>query len=281
MNNNQISTGTGMSVIIVNYNSGELLKNCVVSLLLNLDVKFEIVIYDNASTDDSISCLHELLEKHPEIKIIAGSVNLGFARANHAAAQQARGTFYHFLNPDILVNTMLNDDYRHIISHPEPSIWVTNLADSTGTIQKNKHVVARIGNMARYCIGSKNVAYWNIGASIIIHRDAYQKMGGWPDDYFMYAEDIDFFYTAYRHNIPVNYLSTSVVHIGKGVTHKIWSDEQRATIIEKSFKTFYRKYHAGWEYNIIRPVQLCYILFNEPDAFALYAKVFIKNLFKQ
>ena len=271
---------TDLSIIIVNYNSGELLKKCVASLFLNLEVKFDVIIYDNNSNDDSISCLDELVTKHSEIQIIHGPENLGFARANHAAVQYASGHFYHFLNPDMVMNPALNSVYYNIIGHPEQSIWVTRLSDEAGIMQKNRHVVGRIGNIIRYLIKSENVAYWNIGASIIIQRDAYRKMGGWPCDYFMYAEDIDFFYTAYIHNIPVNYLQTSLVHIGKGVTHKIWNEEQRATIIEKSFKTFYRKYHAGWEYLIIRPIQLTYMLFNEPSTFPLYAKVFFKNLLK-
>jgi GT2 family glycosyltransferase len=280
MPDNRHSPEIDVSIILVNYNSGELLKNCIESLQSNLEIKSEIIVYDNASSDTSISILEGMLQEPAELKIIRGKENLGFAKANHAAVQYAKGKYYHFLNPDMLINRALNADYRAMIAHTAPEIWVTRLTDADGILQKNKHVIARLGNIIRFLLRSENVAYWNIGASIIIHRDAYQRMGGWPADYFMYAEDIDFFWTAYKHNIPVNYLSTSLIHIGKGITHKIWNDEQRATIIEKSFRTFYRKYHAGWEYLIIRPVQLGYMLFNEPSSFPLYAKVFFKNLFK-
>jgi GT2 family glycosyltransferase len=273
-------SGIGLSIIIVNYNSGELLKNCITSLLTNINVSFEIIVYDNASQDDSIACLHELRSIYPEIKIIKGPLNLGFAKANNLAAAQANGIFYHFLNPDIVVNQSLNDVYKKILTAGDHAIWVTDLTDEQGNLQKNKHLVPRIGNLLKHMFGYSDVAYWNIGASIIIHKDAYAAMAGWPDDYFMYAEDLDFFYTAFRHKIPVNYLNIALMHIGKGVTHKIWSDEQRATIIEKSFRRFYRKYGAGWEYLLIRPVLLSYMLFKEPASFPLYAKVFLKTLFK-
>jgi GT2 family glycosyltransferase len=276
----QQESGIGLSIIIVNYNSGELLKNCIASLLTNLNVSFEIIVYDNASHDNSISCLHDLASIHPEIKIISGPLNLGFAKANNLAAAQARGNFYHFLNPDIVVSQSLNLAYKQIISSGDQSIWVTDLTDEQGNLQKNKHIVPRVRNLLKRLTGNPDIAYWNIGASIIIHRDAFARMAGWPDEYFMYAEDLDFFYTAFRHRIPVNYLSTALMHIGKGVTHKIWSDEQRATIIEKSFRRFYRKYGAGWEYLLIRPVLLSYMLFKEPASFPLYAKVFLKTLFK-
>ena len=270
-----------MSIIIVNYNSGEMLRNCVDSLLESLDVNFEVIIYDNFSQDASLACLDSLIAGHPGISIIRGASNLGFAKANNLAAEHASGRFLHFLNPDIVVDRDLNTDYMKIASSAESSIWVTGLTDASGNLQKNKHLVALFGNLLKFILGNTNVAYWNIGASVIIHKDAFHKMGGWPEDYFMYAEDLDFFYTAYKRKIKVNYLRSAVIHIGKGVTHKIWNDLQRATIIERSFRSFYRKYRADWEYIMIRPIQLFYMLFNEPATFPLYAKVFLTNLFKK
>lgn len=266
-----------LSIIIVNFNSGDLLGNCLNTIFRFIHVDFEVVIYDNASSDDSISSLHP----DNRIKIIPGKENLGFAKANNLAAHQASGKFLHFLNPDIEVNETLDEAYKQIISSEDQSIWVTGLTDEHGALQKNKHIVPRVGNLLRRLTGNPDIAYWNIGASIIIHRDAFKLMGGWPDEYFMYAEDLDFFYTAHKNKIPVNYLGASLMHIGKGVTHKIWNDEQRATVVEKSFRTFYRKYHAGWEYLVLRPIQLSYMLFNEPGKFPLYTKVFFKTLLKK
>jgi GT2 family glycosyltransferase len=266
-----------LSIIIVNFNSGGLLRNCIDSICQFINVDFEVLVYDNASSDNSITSLG----KDARIKIIPGKENLGFARANNLAAKQASGKFLHFLNPDVVVNQSLNEAYKKLIATEDQAIWVTNLTDEQGNLQKNKHLVPRIGNLLKHMAGYSNVAFWNIGASIIITGDAFRRMGGWPDDYFMYAEDLDFFYTAFRHKIPVIYLNTALMHIGKGVTHKIWNDEQRAAIIEKSFRQFYRKYHAVWEYLLIRPLLLCYMLFNEPLSFPLYAKVFFKTLIKK
>jgi N-acetylglucosaminyl-diphospho-decaprenol L-rhamnosyltransferase len=267
-----------MSIIIVNYNSGDLLKKCVDSLIDSLDVNFEVIVYDNCSHDASLAGLDNLVVLYPMISIIRGKENLGFAKANNRAAKQASGKFLHFLNPDIMVDRALNLEYRKIGTSLDSSIWVTGLTDATGILQKNRHVIPRIGNISRYIVRSGKVAYWNIGASVMIHKDAFIKLGGWPEDYFMYAEDLDFFYTAHVQGIDVNYLPASVIHIGQGVTHKVWDEEQRAAIVEKSFRNFYRKYGAGWEYFIIRPIQLGYMLFNEPASFPLYAKIFFKSL---
>ena len=266
-----------LSIIIVNFNSGDLLKNCLSSICRHIEVNFEVIVYDNASTDTSISCL----TYDGRITIISGQENLGFARANNLAAETATGEYLHFLNPDILVNQILSADYHEIFRAALPAIYVTSLTDTSGNLQKNKHLVARIGNIARYVMGSSRVAYWNLGASIIIQAEAFRKMGGWPEDYFMYAEDLDFFYRSFKAGIPVFYKDTRLIHIGKGVTHQIWSDEQRASIIERSFKAFYRKYHALWEYFLIRPIQLLYLLANEPGSFPLYAKVFFQTFLKK
>jgi GT2 family glycosyltransferase len=278
MTNGAPNPVTGFSIIIVNYNSGELIGKCIESIFTCIDKGFEIIVYDNASTDGSIAALDPVMTSHHELRLISGTENLGFAKANNLAAQHASGLFYHFLNPDIVVNPSLNDAYQNILQNKEKSIFVTNLTDSSGTIQKNRHLVPRIGNIFRKIIGNKDVAYWNLGASLIIHCDAFLNLGGWPEDYFMYAEDLDFFYSAYRKKIPVRYLGISLLHLGKGVTQNIWTDEQRALIIERSFLKFYRKYNAGWEYLLVRPVQLIYILFNEPRMFTLYFKVFFQSI---
>lgn len=264
-----------VSIIIVNYNSGELLGNCVNSLFWHLEIEFEVIVYDNFSTDQSILSLSE----NCRVKIIPGKENLGFARANNLAVRHSTGQFLHFLNPDVEVNDSLNGCYRQILDSNTNAIWVTGITDESGTIQKNRHLVPRIGNIFRYFLKQPDIAYWNLGASVIVHAEAFRKMGGWPEDYFMYAEDLDFFYTAYRIGLPVYYPDAALMHIGQGVTSKIWSAEQRAMIIERSFRKFYRKYNASWEYLIIRPLQLFYILFNEPSTFLLYSKVFVKTLF--
>jgi len=275
MNNDNIQRKPELSIIIVNFNSGELLGNCIVSILRDIDVDFEVVVYDNASSDMSVTGLSH----NPRINIIYSEENIGFARANNLAAKAASGRLLHFLNPDIEVNATLNDAYKQLITANGNDIWVTGLTNELGEVQKNKHIVPRIGNMFRHLTGNSDVALWNLGASIIIGYEAFWRIGGWPEDYFMYAEDLDFFYTAYRFRIPVHYLETNLKHIGKGTTKKIWSDEQRAMIVESSYRKFFRKYNANWEYLLIRPLQLFYILLTEPASFVLYGKVFLKTLF--
>jgi GT2 family glycosyltransferase len=272
MSTSQKERPAKVSIIIVNFNSGDLLKNCLSSICHHVEVDFEVIVYDNASADTSIS---SLTGDH-RITIIRGKENLGFARANNLAAAHASGAFLHFLNPDIVVTQSLNDAYKQILASNDESIRVTGLTNEAGQLQKNRHLIPRLGNLFRYITGRSDVAYWNLGASLVMPANTFNKIGKWPEDYFMYAEDLDLFYAAFRQKVTVKYMDIHLMHIGRGTTKSIWSEEERAAIIEKSFMTFFRKYNALWEYYIIRPVQLCYLLFNEPKTFLLYAKVFLK-----
>lgn len=268
-----------ISIIIVNYNAGELLRNCVESIIESIDTAFEIIVYDNHSNDGSVELLRSTSHDQSKLTVISGAENLGFARANNRAVASAQGRYLHFLNPDMIVNRRLNEEYASILKEDRRAIFVNPLCDASGTLLKNRHLVPRINNVIRQVLGMKRVAFWNLGASVMIHREAFNALGGWPEDYFMYAEDLDFFYKAYLNDIPVEYLSAPLTHFGKGITHKIWSDRERAAIIEKSFRVFYRKYHASWEYFIIRPVQLLYLLIHEPGSFLLYFRTFVKSIF--
>ncbi len=263
-----------LSIIIVNFNSGELLKNCLRSICCQIEVDFEVIIYDNASSDTSVSSLTD----DSRVSIIQGTENLGFARANNLAVEHSSGSFLHFLNPDIEVDQRLNDLYHEISDDRRSAVWVTSLLDTQGKYLDNKMMIPRIKNLYYWLIDSPKVRYWSLGASLVVERGAFTRVGGWPEDYFMYAEDLDFFYTCHLTGIPVIFSTVPVLHIGGGVTHKIWNPEQRATIIERSFKAFYRKYGAIGEYYLVRPVQLIYMLFHDRKQFALYTRVFIRNL---
>src|SRR3990167_5655760 len=84
-----------ISTIIVNYNAGELLRDCV-DALLNCPLEIEIIVVDNASTDGSLDALHGM----PRVQIIKNPANEGFAAACNRGMRAATAPFLLFLNPD-------------------------------------------------------------------------------------------------------------------------------------------------------------------------------------
>ena len=267
------------SIIIVNYNSGDLLEKCVSSIVKQLDPGYEIVIYDNASSDDSVSRFTSGIHGNTVIRFLYGKENLGFAKANNLAAREAKGRFFHFLNPDIIVNEQLRKDYRAILVNPGSPVTVTSLVDENGNLQKNRHIIPTIGNYFIRLFKKEKTAYWTIGASVIMHRDAFHRISGWPEDYFMYAEDLDLFYMLYKAGISICYLDTRLMHVGKGSTRNIWTEQERLLIVERSFKRFYKKQGFLWQYYLIRPILLIFILFHESGSFGPMSKTFLKTIF--
>ena len=271
--------GISLSIIIVNYNSGFLIRDCIASILKNADDGYEIIIYDNASSDDSLKLVVNAFPDDPRVRIIEGKENLGFAKANNLAAGVATGKFLHFLNPDVIVNPALAADYNKVNQGDENIVYVTSLADGDGKPVKNRHIIPTMGNYFNCVFHPGKVAYWNIGASLIISRDSFDLIGCWPEDYFLYAEDLDLFYRIHRQKLKVCYLDTRLIHLGKGTTRNIWNENERAFRVELSFRRFYRKYGISWQYFILRPVQLIFILFHEPRLFPLQLKTYFRAIF--
>lgn len=103
-----------VSIIIVNYNTKDLLNDCITSIKSNTsNISYEILVSDNGSTDDSLSLLKE---KFPEVIIIENKENLGFGTANNRALQFAKGKYILYLNSDTV---FLNNALKYFIDYWE------------------------------------------------------------------------------------------------------------------------------------------------------------------
>jgi N-acetylglucosaminyl-diphospho-decaprenol L-rhamnosyltransferase len=267
------------SIIIVNYNSGNLLGNCIGSIGEHLHCACEVVVYDNASSDDSLKKAEDQAGGNRFVKFLHGDQNLGFAEANNIAARASSGRYLHFLNPDTILVPRLQEDYSRIAEENAECVYVTSLCDEEGRVMKNKYLIPKLSNYMNRLFRKSRTGYWDIGASLIVRRNLFEKAGGWPEDYFMYAEDLDLFYSFWIQKIPVKYIDTRILHIGKGTTRNLWTESQRALTVELSFRKFYKKHGCAAEYYLVRPILLLYILFHDPGEFFLSAKTFLRVLF--
>lgn len=90
-----------VSIIIVNYNTKELLKNCISSILEHTkDISYEIIVSDNGSVDGSIEMLQN---EFPQVRLLQNNANLGFGKANNVAARIAEGKYIFYLNSDTIL----------------------------------------------------------------------------------------------------------------------------------------------------------------------------------
>ena len=106
-----------LSIIIVNYNTKDLIFNCITSLKTKTQgLSYEIIVIDNASHDQSVEFLQE---QFPDITIQALPENIGFGRANNIGANIAKGEVLFLLNSDtIIIDNSIKTLYDYLTTHP-------------------------------------------------------------------------------------------------------------------------------------------------------------------
>ncbi len=206
-----------LSIIIVNYNVTELLRNCLLSIRTFVqNVEYEVIVIDNKSTDDSWKKLEKLF---PEFSFIASENNDGFAKANNKAVEKAKGEYVLLLNPDTALESdqlnelidfadaqekfgclgvRMHDAEGNFLSESKRSI--PNLLNSFEKLFTNfKNNAAK--NYYRNDIPEHAVAEVDIvtGAFLLIKKKVYIEVGGLDEQYFMYGEDIDLCYTLLKY----------------------------------------------------------------------------------
>jgi N-acetylglucosaminyl-diphospho-decaprenol L-rhamnosyltransferase len=257
-----------MDIIIVNWNSGGLLRDCLRSITIaaNQD-NFKlnrVVVVDNASCDGSADELEEL---RIPLFIIRNEVNRGFAAACNQGEKESKADYLLFLNPD----TYLNED-----SLAKPLIFMEKgfnqhigiagiqLIESNGEIART---CARFPTPARFfskmlgldrlfphVFPSYFMSDWDhresrevdhvMGAFFLIRRLIFEKLGGFDEQFFVYLEDLDFSFRARQVGWRSFYLADAKAHHKGGGT----SEKVKALRLFYSLQSriFYGYKHFGW-----------------------------------
>ena len=224
-----------LSVIIVNYNVKNLLRECLLSVqksAYNIDT--EIFVVDNASRDGSVEMLKE---EFKDVKLIANTENVGFSRANNQAITQATGEHILILNPDTLVYEQTFKDCLKFCSKTPNcgGIGVQMLDNNSNFLKESKRgfptpwaSLCRLSFLNRlfpksallngYYLGHLDKDQNHkievlAGAFIWLKKGVVDKIGGLDEAFFMYGEDIDFSYRIQQAGYDNYYLGTvSILH---------------------------------------------------------------------
>lgn len=203
-----------ISIVIVNYNSGELLGACVRSVLES-SMPVEVVVSDNGSSDDSISRLKAEIDS-PRVRIIENGANLGFSKANNIALKETTGEYILFLNPDCVIMPDTVERMRTIMeSRPSAGMSGCMIRNLDGSEQagcrrnvptpwRSMVRVFRLsrlfGNHPRFrsfvLVGQplpeEPVEIEAIsGAFMFVRRSSLEKVGLLDERYFLHCEDLD------------------------------------------------------------------------------------------
>ena len=231
-----------ISIIIVNYNSRNLLYNCINSILEKVSyIEYEIVVVDNNSTDDSFIRCETFV--NDRLKMIQAGQNLGFAKANNLGVKSSVGKILHFLNPDTELDSSIVSDYQRVIGDLDQNIhnvYVNPMRDKDGTTYYGKNWIPDTWNYLTYLFCRSKTKWYYIGATVIMSRHVFDIVGGWNEKFFMYEEDTDLFYRINNHKINTIELPSVIYHYGGGTSLHTFSGIQREALIQKSSRIYFK-----------------------------------------
>lgn len=255
-----------LSVIIVSYNVRYFLEQCILSVLAAAkNIKVEVIVVDNNSTDDTCAMLQN---NFTEITLIQNKENVGFATANNQGVAVAKGKYVLILNPDTIVAEDTFDKILHFaVSEPNLGILGVKLIDGSGKfLRESKRGIPTPFVAFKKLFGNSKTSstYYAshldenqsgnieilVGAFMFLTRAVYNKLNGFDNAFFMYGEDIDLSLRAMQ-NGYVNYYfaNTQVIHF-KGESTK--KDALHLTYFNNAMKLFYAKhFKKNWFYDAV------------------------------
>lgn len=218
-----------ITFIILNWNTAQITKKCVLSIYKFLYKKnFQIVIVDNASTDNSITVFKNLQKKYKNLHIVENSSNLGFSAGNNAAKKFFTTKYLVFLNSDILLlDDSITDAFSFLKKHKDIGLLAPKLILADGSTQNSVFPPQTIVNaIKQYWFGKKTFSpyfptsnqptpVWAVaGAAVIIKSCLFKKIGMWNEKYFIYFEDLDLCRSLRRINKRIIYFpKTKLIHL--------------------------------------------------------------------
>lgn len=263
-----------LSIIIVNWNVRDLLRDCLRSIdagRSSLDV--EVIVVDANSADDSVGMVRT---GFPWVRLIPCKENVGFPRGNNIGLNEARGEYLLLLNPDtVVLDDALEKMVNFLRTNPDAGAVGPQLLNPDGSVQSSRRRFPTVatgflestwleglapGVLRRYYAldlpdDATADVDWLTGACIMAPRVVYEKVGGLDEGYYMYSEELDWCRRIKQAGWRVVYYPAARVihHVGK-------SSEQAVTARHINFQRaklrYFRKYHGRFVAMSLR----CYLL---------------------
>lgn len=248
-----------VSIIIVNYNTPDLVEQCLQSIAQRVHgCSYDVIVVDNASEDDSA----KRLSACKDIRLIVADSNLGFGKANNLGATKASGDILFFLNPDtILCNDAVTILLDYLAKNQQAGIVGGNLFDAD---KKPTHSFSRLfpsitqemdfaaaqlytrmkyGNNRQFNHTGKplEVAFIT-GADLMIRRELFEEAEGFDKDFFMYYEDTALCYKVSQlgHKI-ISVPEAEIIHL-EGKSFNV--SQAREDRIQDGRYLFFHKFHS-------------------------------------
>ena len=221
-----------VSVIVLNYNAGELLLNCIESIKKSSYKNLEIIVVDNISTDKSQKICKE---KHPDIKLIQNNKNFGYCEGNNIGIREAKGDYIVILNPDTIVEPNCIDELISAYNK-----FGEGLYQPKHLSLNEKTIYMSAGNMLNIFgfgyareKGNKDENQFNkieeisyaSGTCLFTSSNVLKKVGLFDPFIFLYHDDLDLGWRASQLGIKSYYVPTSLIYHAESYSLK-WNAEK-------------------------------------------------------
>lgn len=267
-----------LSIIIVNWNTRDLLRACVKSIQdETTGLNYEILVVDNASKDGSADMVRR---EFPSVRLIENAANAGFGRANNQAVRKSKGGYILFLNPDTEIrNRAVNRMIDFMEAHPEAWLVGPRAVHPDGTLQvswaafpslttvwtngvplkeslamvpilrcilKSDAVYTNAGYTLPGAIPSRPVDYV-LGQCLLTRKDVLEQVGLFDESVFMYEEEADLCFRIHRAGGQVWFVNEAeILHYERQSIKQLPNElEEEARWFIRARARFFRKYR-GW-----------------------------------
>lgn len=257
-----------LSIIIVNWNTCGILRDCLKSVFdQTQDITFEVIVIDNASSDDSVQMVKS---EFPQVILIENNDNRGFAAANNQGMQVAEGRYVLLLNSDtIVLDGAIQKTLAFADQHPEAAVVGCKVLNPDMSLQPTCFMVPSLSNLflsstylykifprSRF-FGREQMSWWNrdnirevevvTGCFMLVRKEAIAQVGMMDESFFMYAEETDW---CYRFKIAGWKLlftpDAEIIHLG-GQSSKNVKVKMNIEL-RKSILHFIRKHYGYFRY---------------------------------
>lgn len=238
-----------VSIIIINYKSCKLVMDCIESIVQQTKPgSYEIIVVDNDSKDGA---KEKITTAFPDTKWLQMDYNAGFARANNAGMKIASGDFFLILNADTIILDQAIDKSITMLKNNTRAVGCgVQLLNTDGSTQiSGAHFIKGglntllplpyFGRLVRY-LGykfkstvpsvqdvQKDVEVdWVVGAYMLVSNDAVKKAGMFDEDFFMYAEEIEWCARLRKQGKLVLFSEPKIIHIGGGTSGDYYNTEE-------------------------------------------------------
>lgn len=267
-----------VSIIIVTYNNGQDIKNCLNSILRQTEIPFEIILIDNSSSDTTVQVIQK---EFPKVKLFVNSTNLGYAQANNQGINQSQRKYILLLNPDTqLTNNALAKMVQFMELNPQYSALAPKLLNPDGSVQTSLRefpgyeiLFWEITGLSRIFPHHKRFSRWRMvdfdynktaevdqpmASCLLIRKEVFEKIGQFDEKFPIFFNDVDYSQRMKQAGFKTVYFPDAEVYHHRGAS----TGQVRAKMIWQwhiSLFRYFKKYNSGLGFIFIS-IPLCLII---------------------